>query len=377
MALEFTITPHELANFTVPYSICLLGEHQGLLGLGSIAVATNLSLLVEVDETSGDFALEVAPVPAEDDTEAAALVEAWRRVLQEAAAEGYCDLGGVSVAVELGEPAHVLPAATLLKSPAFSVAMALCLLGHGEKKSRTAAQHIAEQSAELLGRLTPSFRAHRGALLAQALVSTLGGAHFVGPPGDTVNVQLMLPPDALILVLSREMVTHAAPLPTEDTILQALRKAGPEAGRRVVSDQENLSRFFKLCAGALDETETGMLYGTLRVHEMIQSLLERLGDPQVDNDLLAEMCDEESSILGDYLAFPAGPYEQIASRASEIGALGGKYTYALGGCPALLIIAPGCRDELREALQREFTDADFLPLRVNAAGVSPAGQACL
>ncbi len=117
-----------------------------------------------------------------------------------------------------------------------------------------------------------------------------------------------------------------------------------------------------------------MLYGLLRVRQMIEEFLEHLGEPYVDNDRLAEICDEESAILADYFGFPVRTVPAALRRRGEAGALGCKLTWAFGGLPAAVIIAPGRRREVSAALCRRFPDAHFLPVDMQVDGIMRADQ---
>jgi hypothetical protein len=135
-----------------------------------------------------------------------------------------------------------------------------------------------------------------------------------------------------------------------------------------------MAELFRLGREVLSDDQTGLLYGLIRVREMADAFLECLGDEIVDNDRLAEVCDEESAILTDYLGFPSGPYDAVRSAASEAGALGLRLTWAFGGCPAAVIIAPGRRDQVGQALARRFPRAGFLVIDVAAEGLRPGGD---
>ena len=57
----------ELGRFSMPHALRLTGEQQHLLGFGSIALAGNLRLNVEVEERGGDFSLYLGgAAPGED-----------------------------------------------------------------------------------------------------------------------------------------------------------------------------------------------------------------------------------------------------------------------------------------------------------------------
>ena len=93
----------------------------------------------------------------------------------------------------------------------------------------------------------------------------------------------------------------------------------------------------------------------------------------MDNDRLAEICDEESALLRDYFGFPAEPYGRVRQAAVEAGALGAKFTCAFGGCPAAIIIAPGVREEVAETLTARFPESRFLPVDIDPTGLLMEG----
>jgi hypothetical protein len=179
----------------------------------------------------------------------------------------------------------------------------------------------------------------------------------------------MVPPESLILAVSRRALPSLGESPWERVLLSAVSKTGRGGVRLLAETERDVSRLFELASGKLDEMEMAVLYGLLRVREMITQHLERLGQPLLDHDLLAELCDEESAIVEDYFEFPSAPYGEIRNRAVETGALGAKYTYACGSQPAMIILAPGVRDEVGAALAEEFDDCTFLPVDVDPEGV--------
>ena len=143
-----------------------------------------------------------------------------------------------------------------------------------------------------------------------------------------------------------------------------------QGGHNVLAGgEEGTAALFALPEGYLDEGQTTMLYGALRVRELTQSLLESIGDPLADNDRLAEVCDEESAILGDYFGFPRAAYAGVIATAAEVGAVGARLTWAFGACPAAVIIAPGARAEVASALADEFPGMMLLPLDVEPFGL--------
>ena len=151
---------------------------------------------------------------------------------------------------------------------------------------------------------------------------------------------------------------------------KAIRKIGTDGRAALQAAETDLSPFLELASGSLSEHETATLYGLLRVRELLSAYVERLGVPMLDHDLLAEMCDEESAILVDYFEFPAQVYRRVRDVAIDSGALGAKLTYAFGDTPAVVVLAPGRRDAVCDALKRELVDCCCL-----AVDVAPVGAA--
>ena len=62
-------------------------------------------------------------------------------------------------------------------------------------------------------------------------------------------------------------------------------------------------------------------------------------------------------------------YQGICIAAGEAGALGCKFTWALGGCPAAVIVAPGRRKAVNAAIGRRFPDVQLLPFNMQVEGL--------
>ena len=207
-----------------------------------------------------------------------------------------------------------------------------------------------------------------GRYYGEALVSLTGGAAYVEPHGQRLNVQRLLPPESLLLVVRRGLAGVVGEAQREETVLRALSTTQQEGTNIMAGGEEGVAALFDMEPGLLDEEQVTMLYGLLRIRQMITGYLEFLSEGMADNDRLAEICDEESAILKDYFGFPADAYRDAIDSASGAGALGAKLTWAFGGYPAALIIAPGLREQVTGALQR-MEDLEVVPVDVEPAGL--------
>jgi hypothetical protein len=202
----------------------------------------------------------------------------------------------------------------------------------------------------------------------EALVSLTGGAAYVEPHGQRLNVQRLLPPESLLLVVRRGLSGVEGEARREEAVLQALATTQKEGTNIMAPGEEGVAALFAMEPGLLDEEQVTMLYGLLRIRQMINGYLEFLSEGMADNDRLAEICDEESAILKDYFGFPADAYSRALDEASGAGALGAKLTWAFGGYPAAIVIAPGLREQVAGALQRQ-DDVEVLPVDIEPAGL--------
>ena len=364
---ELVLSEEEFTQFSVPYTLCLAGEHQYALGLAPIVIATNLRVHAGVEETAEEFQISVAGERVVSDG-SLELLARWRTVLEELTGGGAERLEGLRITLGLQATGEGCPLEIVLSSPAVAVALACAVRTHRGDGGTAADTEMAESAAGLLRELSRPVRSHPDRFYAECLVSIEGGAWYVSSSTESLNVQLLIPPESLILAVSREAHGLAGGGSWEDVLLSSLRKMGRGAIELLAATERDASRLFELAPKTLDEREMAVLYGLLRVREMIEQHLERLGQPLLDNDLLAELCDEESTIIEDYFEFPAARHREVRNRAVESGALGAKFTYAFGARPAMIILAPGCRDEVKEALADEFDDCFFLPVDVDPAG---------
>jgi len=370
-----------LRRFTLPHVVRLLGEHQHLLGAGCIALATGLRVQFEVEETSGGFELSFMGTPGEEwadeakeeSTSSFRCAEGptgvtWQAALGAAAAEKPSALEGLSICVDLGELWDIAPREVLIGSPTVSVGLTLAALAHRGRGGRIDSADLASTACAARAVFLGGHPDRAQRFRPEALLSISGGACFVEPEGELLNVQELVPPDSLILAADCATGSEGGPESNEEAVLHAVEVAQSHIG--TLSDQdEALSALFALSGSELTERETSMLYALLRVRQMTESLIERLADPVVDNDVLAEACDEESAILSDYFGFPQRRLAPVRTAATEAGALGAKLTWAFGGLPASVIIAPGRREEVLRTLRRKFSDVGFLSLELDTDGL--------
>jgi hypothetical protein len=378
MPSDFTLEPYEWDRFSLPHGLCLAGENQHLIGGGSICVATTLRLIVDADEAPGEFSLrfgrgvdsEEGWEPA-DEEHAACFAAGWERALAEQMALAPEDLDGVSIRINMGALATVCPPEVLLSSPGVAVALTVAAGALRGSRSTVTDEDIIGNACRLRGALAGGGPVAGPASYGQATLGVLGGASYVVPDGDRLNVQQMLPPESLVLAVAggaRPGGFSSQEFAALSAALQALAEAG---GGGLEHGDDGFERLFELGRGRLDEQQMTMVYGLLRVRQMVEEFLEYAGEPIVDNDRLAELCDEESAILTDYFAFPASLYAPVIEAAREEGALGAKLTWAFGGCPAAVLIAPGLRDDMARELAARFGEVNFMPVDVDPVGLVP------
>ncbi len=360
---EIVLTRDEFRSFSVPHALCLAGELQYLLGQGAIVAAVGMRLEADVTETSEDFALHVE---APDPDGMHDLVRHWGEALRRLAVHEPDELDGLAIRLRPAEDT-ALDAEALLSGPAAAVALACAVRSHRAAADLAEPTELADLATGLLGTLGDPDATAPGRHYAECLACVEGGARFATPFGPSLNVQMLLPAQSLILG-TREDLPAAGSANAEQLVRDAVAKLGVDGIRASLEGEDALEQFFRLAAERLTERETAALYGLLRVSEMIGGHVERLGQDLLDHDLLAELCDEESAILEDYFDFPSEAYAGMREKAFAAGALGGKLTYAFGARPALVILAPGCRDEVLEALLDESEGYVFSPLDVDPAG---------
>lgn len=376
MSPTFTFETHEWDRFSVPHSLRLVGENQHLLGGGSITVATSLRLQVEAEETDREFSLGFYREPWDEDVRlpagdapAAEYAVAWENAIGSVMLDDPSLLAGLALQVNFGRLWDICPADVLLSSPALAAALTVAIMAHRRDDWAVSEVELAETACQLRRAVASTGAATAGRFYSESLLSIVGGAGYVEPGGRQMNVQQLLPPDSLLLALEPGVAESGHADGRDADVAEALIAAWRERGAPAERGDEELAELFRLGRTVLSEEQTTMLYGLLRVRQMTEAFLEYVGEPFVDNDRLAEVCDEESAILEDYFGFPAAPYASIRATAAEAGALGCKLTWAFGGYPAAIVVAPGRRGEVQRALSRTFRDAHFLPVEMDPAGL--------
>ena len=369
---ELALSPDEFTHFSVPHALCVAGEYQYCLGFGSLVAATQLRVQADVSRAGGDFEIALSPQEEALSARAGELTRRWEEVLAHAAPGKAGALPAVSISLGFGEAGGDCPAEALLGSPAVAVALACAVGAHSGGGRPVPAEQVARRADRLLSEfLDAAERPYRYPFYAECMGCLRGGASCVAPSSAPLDVQLLLPPSSLILALS----LRAAPSPRggawEKALAGAMQKLRPQDIERMLSPEgEDAAMLFEVAPRSLGGEELALLYGIFRVREMIAQELELIGAPFLDHDRLAELCDEESALLEDYFSFPADLYRSVKHRAVENGALGGKLTYAFGNRPALLLLAPGRRDEVRDALDEKLDGYSFLAVEVEPQGVA-------
>ncbi len=376
MSSALSFEAHEWTRFSVPHALRLIGEHQHLLGAGSISLASTLRLRVEAEETPGEFSLrfgsgargEGAP-PLSGSPLIAEFAVRWENAIEEVIVEDGSLLESLGIYVDFGPLWGVCGQEAMLAAPALAVGLAVAVTAHrGEGRALTEVG-LAELASGLRHAIEPKGTGSPDRFYSDALLGIVGGVGYAEPGGRRLNVQQLLPPGSFLLALAPGVEAMTGEPEREAAARRAL-KAAHQAGADIMAQgDEGVAALFELAGNALSQEQTGMLYGLLRVRQMAEEFLEHLGEPFVDNDRMAEICDEESAILADYFAFPAAAYEGISGAAAEMGALGVKLMWAFGSYPAALIIAPGRRGEVVRALSRKFQDTHFLTVDMDPTGL--------
>jgi hypothetical protein len=329
---------------------------------------------VEVSETPEDFKLRFGGAGEQPwEGLGVELSRRWARALGELAVPGPELLEGLSISVDFGDLWGLCPPPTLLTSPALAAALALAVRSH-RRQERRGHTDLAHLAGSLCCAVAPGPAGDAGRHYAGALLSLVGGAGYVEKGLELTNVQSLLPPEAMLLVLAPHLEMLQGEADRERAVLKALACAQQEGLDFMAPGDKTLSALFSLPEGTLDQEQTTMLYGLLRVRQMIESFIEFLGEPVADNDRLAETCDEESAILKDYFGFPPDAYSAVASVAAGAGALGVKLTWAFGGYPAAIVLAPGRREAVAAALAGTCPEVACLPVDVEPYGLLSAGE---
>jgi hypothetical protein len=235
---------------------------------------------------------------------------------------------------------------------------------------REVAQPACDLRDAVLGGRAPSF----GSVYGDVYAVLRGGVGFVESGGDSMNLQEIMPPEALALVMVPGLEPDALWRDIDDSLrvaLAAMGAAGPDIMRPGDQGQQAL---FGLPRGTLSEEQVTRIYALLRTRQLQDAVLERVGSPFADNDMLAEMYDEESSMLRDYFAFPAAAYDQVRRVALREGMLGAALTYAFGGYPAMVIMAPQSRAAVMDAVARECRPVHVIALKMDPQGLMPGDE---
>ncbi len=358
-------------RFSLPHAFCLMGEQQYLLGTSAIHLAGGCRTQVEVYQAPEGPALSFDGASLDrrgNRTEdlAGQLKDCWQeRMATGGPSAGIEDLG---VSIHFDDVLEPCPPQILVESPAVGAALTVVALLEEGRLSSLGETEVAELAAHLL-RMSDSDKENPYRHYGPALTSLTGGVVCVGPEEPRLNVQQLVPPESLLLALLPGLEGQTRGVDHDREAARAVESALDESNDVMQRGDSGFSELFAMDGQVLDERQTTMLYGLLRVRQMTEEFLEHLGEPFVDNDRLAEICDEESEILTDYFGFPAEPFASLRQRAAEAGALGLKLSWAFGGYPAGLILAPGRREEVREQLSDQFPEAGFIPLDMDPAGL--------
>jgi len=368
MSAPIQLDPERFISFSLPQPFNLLGERQYVVGFGSVFLALDLRLHVRVEEANEGWEMLVEGEYGEAET-MGEVGARWGRALGEVVLGDPEGLEGLRLRISFGAMNDICPAEVLLRSTVLAVAGVCAVKAHRQPQQQADCGELAGMSAETLRLMYPDEYVHPFRFFGESLVALTGGAHHVAGDGRTINVQQIVPPDSLLLVSRADAGGGKGVAAIDREIIAAVENLCAGA-REVLSAAEfDMGRFFEFAGAGLSEVQTGSLYGLLRVREMINDYLEKLGQASFDHDVVGEMCDEESAILEDYFNFPPAPYGDIRRRAVETGALGAKLTFAFGGHPVLLILAPGRRHEVRQRLTSLSDNVHVLPVQFESAGL--------
>jgi hypothetical protein len=285
------------------------------------------------------------------------------------------DLEGLDIEMDFGPLWRICPPKVLAMSPAVAVALAVAVTAHRAAERQLTEVELAEAVCRLHYAASGAGHASADRSYSDALMSIVGGAGYVEPHGERLNVQQLIPPESLLLVLAPGIEEVRAAHQRDEAVVIALQKAREAKAPITDSADAAYSALFALEDTVLTAQEVAMLYGLIRVRQMTERYIEHLSEPYVDNDVLAEICDEESAILGDYFGFPAAHYDRIRAAATRAGALGTKLTWAFGSYPAAIVVAPGRRRDVGEALNNTFPGVYCLLVDMDPTGLFPGEDA--
>lgn len=364
---KIALSSAELREFSVPDAFCLLGERQYLLGLGGVMAATSMRVKTRVEETPDEFRLRINPTGMREGS-LEATMHLWRDALAEAARDRN-QLHGLDIICEL--PCHELPcpSTSRMMSPAIAVSLATSLCAHRGHEETTTEEELSVMAGKMLESVVSPEGTYPSRFDALCRTCVEGGVRFVKASGESLNAQLLVPPESLLLVVDPDEDIEEAENRWGEDLLSALQKLGGAEPLLERTEEQGIAGLFSLAESKLSDREIAVLYALIRVRGMLQEMLETLDRDVRDNDRMAEICDEESTMMRDYFDFPEGNLREIRQKAVEAGALGAKFTYVFGECPGLLALAPGRRDEVMSALIEEYGENCVAPLDVDHSGL--------
>ncbi|MBS3763670.1 MAG: hypothetical protein KGZ25_10255, partial [Planctomycetes bacterium] len=355
----------EFGQFSVPHSFCLAGEKQHLLGLGSIVFASDSHLEVEVHETLEDFHIRL--VSGTETSAGKNALDRLKHAILETTRYDSDELHGLDICLSYGNWQACCRNEELLSSPAAGVALAAAVFAHRGPDRQIGEKELLETAGMLLESASGERRIHPQQFDARCCASLRGGAMYLSSTGEPLNVQWILPSESVVLVLDPEGEPQPGRQQWEEDLLSALQKMDG-ASKLISQTEDDIGALFEMTDGKLTDTEISILYGLLRVREMIQTRIEKMA-PVTDNDRLAEICDEESALIQDYMGFPDTRLPELRKEAVEAGALGAKLTFAFGNRPGLILLAPNRREEVVSTMGEELGEEYVVPLNIDHNGL--------
>lgn len=337
--------------FTIAHPLVLLGEEFEPFGISPLAAATRLKLRMALRPSEDGADRLVLALDGRAVEEARPL---WREAL--AGALGFEPPAGMRVAAVNDAVLPAAWAAEIEHSPAFAVGLVSGTAALAGRMADLTGADIARAGARLMRRLRglPAGSTRYEAACAACIQGGITLA-AVGRSGE--NFSPLLPDDALLMVWSpNQTPVRDGGGPTR--LLADFASNHPDACQALTLD-------VLLGSGSrAAEGEKAVLYAVLRIREMVEALRESLERAFLDNDVLAEMFDDESNLLVDYAGLHPGPLREARERARRAGALGSSYELFSGSVPVLLVLAPGRRDDVKKAV----TAAGFSTLPVAVDG---------
>lgn len=366
---EISLSENTYDRFNVPHSFCLAGELQHLLGMGSIIIASEHRTNITASETPEPFQIRII----KDEATVGTPAPEWTKRIEDAIGIPTDALDGLTITLKPPEVvAHRQPELTIC-SPASCVGILLAIKVHRSDYRSISPTELAREADALLNGIIPGGPTLPGQFYSLAMASVSGGALYIDDSSEPLNVQQLLPPESLILAVNPDAECVFGPKQWTRTMVRALQKMGGSE-KLLEETQGEPAKILEACEGKLNDSEIAVLYGQLRTQQMIRMQLEYLGQAYTDHDRFAEMCDEESEILKDYFEFPSEKLLEIRQQAVESGAIGAKLTYAFGCLPAILIIAPGRRDEVASTLSEKLQPENVFAIDPSPAGITSLNQ---